>query len=141
MIVLLLVFTLQIGVKAIRGDLNDGDLIRDLASQSDVVFHTATSDHLPSAEAILEGIKQRANRGPYGHLIIETCDLTKTFNLSLGLQTIYLHQSGTALLGDGSSERANPQIFSDSDTAAIDALPANAPHRSIDLGRTQVPFS
>ncbi|KAI9662941.1 MAG: hypothetical protein M1821_007988 [Bathelium mastoideum] len=100
------------GVKAVKGDLEDVELIQDLASESDVVFHTATADHLASAEAILEGIRIRNRKGQ---------------------QSIYLHQSGASVLSDGTSNIANPKVVSDNDTSVIDALPGRAPHRSIDL--------
>lgn len=49
-----------------KGDLDDRQLISKLAAESDVVFHTATADHLSSAEAILAGVKQRAADGTRG---------------------------------------------------------------------------
>lgn len=51
------------GVQAQIGDLNDKDIISKLAKESDIVFHTATADHLPSAEAILDGVQKRAAEG------------------------------------------------------------------------------
>jgi hypothetical protein len=53
----------MLGIRAVNGDLDDHRLISKLAAESDVVFHTATADHLPSAEAILAGVKQRAADG------------------------------------------------------------------------------
>lgn len=50
-------------MKAVLGDLNDSKLIQKLSAQSDVVFHTATADHLESAQAILAGIEERASQG------------------------------------------------------------------------------
>ena len=52
-----------LGIRTVKGDLDDRHLIANLAAENDVVFHTATADHLPSAEAILEGVKQRAADG------------------------------------------------------------------------------
>jgi D-arabinose 1-dehydrogenase-like Zn-dependent alcohol dehydrogenase len=45
-----------IGVSPVIGTLEDEDLITTQSSVSDVVIHTATVDHLPSAEAILRGV-------------------------------------------------------------------------------------
>ncbi|KAK2609184.1 hypothetical protein QQS21_002266 [Conoideocrella luteorostrata] len=107
----------QDGVKAVLGDLDDAKTITQLSSQSDVVFHTATADHLVSAQAILDGIEQRANQGK---------------------RTIYLHQSGTSVLSDASpGNNINNEVFSDKTAAQIDTVADNAPHRKIDLAILQ----
>lgn len=49
--------------------MNDSKLIQRLSAESDIVFHTATADHLESAQAILVGIEERANQGPYSYQI------------------------------------------------------------------------
>ena len=53
----------NIGVKTVLGDLDNSELIQKQAAQSDIVFHTATADHLASAQAILKGIEERASQG------------------------------------------------------------------------------
>lgn len=60
------------GAKTVLGTLDDTNLIEQLAAQSDVVFHTATSDHLASAQAILRGIAKRASQGMH----TSTSDIT-----------------------------------------------------------------
>ncbi|OAQ69775.1 NAD dependent epimerase/dehydratase family protein [Pochonia chlamydosporia 170] len=103
----------QDGVKAVLGDLNDSKLIQKLSAQSDVVFHTATADHLESAQAILAGIEERASQGK---------------------KTIYLHQSGASVLSDASpGNNVNDEVFSDKTPAQVDTLADTAPHRKIDL--------
>ncbi|KAK0755719.1 hypothetical protein N5P37_011728 [Trichoderma harzianum] len=101
------------GANTVLGSLDDTNLIEQLAAQSDVVFHTATSDHLASAQAILRGIAKRASQGKH---------------------TIYLHQSGASCLSDQSAgNNPNNEVYSDSTTAQIDTLSPTAPHRKIDL--------
>lgn len=101
------------GAKAVLGDLHDKPLIARETAKADVVFHTATADDLPSVEAVLDGVKQRAAEGR---------------------PTIYIHTSGTSVLDDGAKGAFKGEIvYDDKNPAAIDALPDNAPHRPIDL--------
>ncbi|KAM0720479.1 hypothetical protein Q7P37_004615 [Cladosporium fusiforme] len=44
-----------IGVSPLMGTLEDSDAITKQSKKSDVIIHTATADHVPSALAILEG--------------------------------------------------------------------------------------
>lgn len=67
----------QLGVHTLY---NKPIILRQVAA-SDIVFYTATADHLPSVEAILDGIRRRARRGQ---------------------QTIYIHTNGATVLGDTS---------------------------------------
>lgn len=81
--------------------------------QRQIVIHTATADHLPSVEAVLDGIKQRASKGQ---------------------STIFIHTSGTSVLDDNAlGAFKSDKVYSDTDPDAINALPDNAPHRQIDL--------
>ena len=101
------------GIRTVIATLDDKDSIQEQVAVSDIVFHTATADHLPSAQAVLAGIKQRASQGK---------------------QTIYIHTSGTSLLSDDSAGSfKNDKIFDDEKPEDIDALPDTAPHRQIDL--------
>lgn len=101
------------GASALYGDLNDHDLIAKHTAESDITIHTATADHLPSAKAILDGVKQRAAKGE---------------------MSIYVHTSGTSLLDDNAlGEFKSQKIYYDNKPEQIDALPDSAPHRSIDL--------
>ncbi len=101
------------GAKAITGDLNDFDLIAGETAKHDITMHTATADHLPSARAVLEGIRRRAKEGK---------------------EAIYIHTSGTSVLDDGShGEFKSDKIYYDNKPEDIDALANDAPHRPIDL--------
>ncbi|KAG4218486.1 hypothetical protein PC116_g33034, partial [Phytophthora cactorum] len=97
----------------VLGDLNDKALITKHALSHDIVVHTATADHLPSVEAILEAVKQRAEKGQ---------------------STIYIHTSGTSLLDDGAAGAyKGEKVYHDNVVSEIDSVPDNAPHRQIDL--------
>ena len=101
------------GATPIFGDLDDRALITSETAKVDIVLHTATADHLPSAEAILDGVRQRA---------------------AAGKSTIYIHTSGTSVLDDSAKGAyLGDRTYPDDDPTAIDALADNAPHRPIDL--------
>ncbi|KAF9634960.1 NAD-dependent epimerase/dehydratase [Lasiodiplodia theobromae] len=103
--------------RAVLGDLHNADLIAQETTNADIVIHTATADDLPSATAVLTGIRRRA---------------------AIGRRTIYIHTSGTGVLDDGAAGAfSSSTIYADDDPAAIDALPDTAPHRAIDLAVTQ----
>ncbi|KAI1619858.1 hypothetical protein EDD37DRAFT_570317 [Exophiala viscosa] len=101
------------GANAVVSDLDDNITIKRLTIENDIVFHTATADHQPSAEAICAGVAERANQGK---------------------STIYIHTSGTSVLDDKSQGAfENDKIYYDNKREDIDALPDSAPHRKIDL--------
>ncbi|OMP86686.1 hypothetical protein BK809_0003859 [Diplodia seriata] len=101
------------GAQVVFGDLDDQPLITKHAANSDIVIHTATADHLASAEAVLAGVRQRA---------------------AAGQSTIYIHTSGTSLLDDQAlGAYKGDKIYTDADAATIDGLPDTQPHRFVDL--------
>ncbi|KAK4942746.1 hypothetical protein LTR10_017506 [Elasticomyces elasticus] len=101
------------GVSTVFGTLSDSETITKQTIASDIVFHIATADDLPSVQAVIEGVKSRAQAGK---------------------PTIYIHTSGTSLIGDKSAGQYKAdKIFSDNHPQDIDALPDTAPHRQIDL--------
>ncbi|KAK5083539.1 hypothetical protein LTR05_006042 [Lithohypha guttulata] len=101
------------GATPVMGSLEDKELITKNTVENDIVFHIATADDLPSAVAILDGVKQRAEQG---------------------LSTIYIHTSGTSVLGDG-TEGGEPteKVYHDNRREEVDSVSDNAPHRQIDL--------
>lgn len=101
------------GATAVKGTLDDKELITKQTFEHDIVFHTATADHVPSAVAILDGIKDRATKG---------------------LSTIYIHTSGTSVLDDNAQGgEKSDKVYYDNKREEIDSVPDNAPHREIDL--------
>lgn len=106
------------GASVVMGDLNDKATITEQTMQHDIVIHTATADHLPSAEAVLDGVKQRDNNGQ---------------------MTIYIHTSGTSVLDDGAAgtNKSDRRIYHDNVPGEVDSVPDNAPHREIDLAITK----
>lgn len=103
----------QSGAKTALGSLDDNDIITKHTVASDIVLHTATADHLPSVEAVIAGIEQRASQGK---------------------PTIFVHTSGTSCLSDDAKGNyKGDKIFHDDKPQEIDALPDSASHRLIDL--------
>jgi nucleoside-diphosphate-sugar epimerase len=103
----------QSGAEAVIGDLHDAKLIAEQVSKNDIVFHTATADDLPSVQAVLQGVHQKADRGE---------------------PIIYIHTSGTSLLDDQAhGSFKSDKIYHDNKQEEIDSLSDNAPHRQIDL--------
>ncbi|GAA5978384.1 hypothetical protein JCM10908_004335 [Rhodotorula pacifica] len=105
----------QAGVEIVIGTLDSVDLIREHASESDVVFACASTSHMPSAEAILEGFKlRRKQRRRVGILI---------------------HTSGTGIFATGDARGLPPsskdKSYSDLDVAAIEALGTAHPQRKV----------
>lgn len=102
------------GATPVIGSLDDKSVITTHTAQSDIVIHTAGADDLPSVEAIIDGLKERAKKG---------------------LTSIYMHNSGAAVFDDGAAgEHTTKTIYKDDDAETIDAaLPDSAPHRNIDL--------
>lgn len=103
----------KLGSKTVLGSLDDGDVIRNAAAAADIVIHTASADHKPSAISILEGIEERAKSGK---------------------RSIYIHTSGCSLITDKSNgEYVSEKIYEDDKPETIDSVADDAPHRSIDL--------
>jgi len=100
-----------LGVRPVVGTLNDAALLIEEASKADIVIHTAdSSDHAPSAKAILETLGKRDDK------------------------PIYIHISGTGtLIDDARGEYATNVIYSDVNPAQINSVPDNAFHRDIEL--------
>lgn len=100
-------------IKILHGDYDARDLISQAAEAADIVVHCGDSDHEPSLNAIIAGMKKK--RVP-GHLI---------------------HLSGTGIVSDWADEtylgQLNPKIWSDTDAACLNeirSLPATALHRN-----------
>jgi nucleoside-diphosphate-sugar epimerase len=105
-------------VAAVLGDLKDKASITKHTLENDIIFHTATADDLPSVEAILDGVQQRAAKG---------------------LPTIFIHTSGTSVFNDNSQGAyKSSKIYHDNVVSEIDSVADNAPHRQIDLTIRQV---
>jgi len=103
----------KLGSKTVRGSLDDGDIIRNAAAAADIVIHTASADHKPSALSILDGIGERAKSGK---------------------SSIYIHTSGCSAITDNSNgEYASEKIYEDDKPETVDSIADDAPHRSIDL--------
>ena len=81
-----------IGVLGVHGDLNDRELIIEQAKVADAVINAASSDHRGAVEAILEALA--------------------------GTNKVFLHTSGSSIVGDASGGEGTEQIYFE------DTLPA-----------------
>lgn len=101
------------GVKTVIGTLSDLELLTTQAAQHEITINTASSDDLPSVEAILSGVRQRVHAG---------------------LPTIYLHTSGAGILDDGAlGKYKTDNIYRDDAPGDIDNLSPTAIHRHVDV--------
>ncbi|CAD0083824.1 unnamed protein product [Aureobasidium vineae] len=100
-------------VDVVMGTIDDSDLITQQTALHDIVIHTATADHLPSVQAVIKGIEQRAAGDKH---------------------TFYIHTSGCSFLSDDShGEHGSDKIYTDTNPADLDARPESSSHREIDL--------
>lgn len=101
------------GATPVYGDLNDKQSITEQTLKHEIIIHTATADHLPSVQAVLDGVRQRAAKN---------------------LPTTYIHTSGTSVLDDGAlGSSKSDKIYHDNIRSEVDSVPDTAPHREIDL--------
>lgn len=102
-----------LGVKVVKGSLDDVETIKHTAYQHDVVINTADCDHLESAQAIVKAIQQQYK--------------------DTGKKIIYIHTSGTALVAeDTKGNSTSTKIYDDCNEKEISEIPATNPHRHVD---------
>lgn len=96
----------QSGIEPVMGNLDDTDLLIQLARSSDAVINTANADHLGSVQALLEGLK--------------------------GSGKPLLHTSGSSVVGDDArGEYCSPHVFDEQTPWVIN--PFKQARRDIDL--------
>ncbi|KAF9042759.1 NAD(P)-binding protein [Hymenopellis radicata] len=101
------------GVRAIVADLDDINVVKEAASNADVILHTANADHPKGAQALVDGLEEH---------------YTKT-----GKKGVLIHSSGTgALADDARGQYASDKIYEDLDCADIRAIPITYVHRATD---------
>jgi len=101
------------GVKTVLGDLNSPNL-PDIASQFDVVLHTASSDHPAGAAALATGLEQRAKTSP-------------------ARKPLLIHTSGTGVLCDAAYGKfASDVVYTDEEMSVYHKLPPTAWHKNVD---------
>ncbi len=96
----------QLGIEAVMGTLDDGELLADAARSADAVINAASSDHRPCVEALISGLK--------------------------GSGKALIHTSGSSVIGDNAKgNTASDRVFSDYDE--LDVAPLKRERRDIDL--------
>ncbi|KAJ7158829.1 hypothetical protein C8R46DRAFT_1110467 [Mycena filopes] len=99
---------------AIVGSNSDLKLLRNLASDADVVFACADADDLPAAKAILGGMRDRHS--------------------DTRVAPVLIHTSGTGVLSDhADGMHSSPTVYSDLNIAQLETLSPDQPHRNVDL--------
>jgi nucleoside-diphosphate-sugar epimerase len=88
----------KIGVTAITGNLNDRELLIAQAQAADAVINAASSDNRAAVEALIDGLS--------------------------GTGKIFLHTSGSSIVGDASGGEGTDKIYHE------DALPAPTPDKA-----------
>jgi len=100
------------GVETVIGELDTPNLL-DIASDFDVVIHTASSDHPAGAQAIAAGLEKRAKTS--------------------ARKPIFIHTSGTGVLCDRAFGKfASEKVYSDDDMSSYYSLPPTAWHKNVD---------
>ncbi|CAA7267190.1 unnamed protein product [Cyclocybe aegerita] len=107
-----------LGVDTVIGSYADEDLpiLTQAASKADVVFTAVDADSLPPVRAILDGLKLKYEASGRAPILIHTSGTGLLLNLNeaRGLHSEHIH-------------------YSDLETEKLDALPATALHRNVDI--------
>ncbi|KAI8076753.1 uncharacterized protein BX664DRAFT_343837 [Halteromyces radiatus] len=105
----------QAGIRTVIGSLEDSKLIEDLVFEHDVTITAANCDSLTEAQAVVKGMQRKHDLGQRGLLVQTTGSGVVTTTLS-----------------DGHAMKEENNVFSDLDTARLNALPDTQPHRHVD---------
>lgn len=104
--------TARSDVRTVLASLDDCIIIEDVVVSNDIVIHAASSRHLPSVEAVLAGLRRRAEAGN---------------------ETIYIHTSGATYLADDSAGSLRGYtVLDDERPGEIESLLAKE-SRAVDL--------
>ncbi|ORX91089.1 NAD-P-binding protein [Basidiobolus meristosporus CBS 931.73] len=96
----------KLGVTPIYGSLQDLDVLFEASKAADAVVHTANADDLPSAQAIVKGLKAKNDK-----------------------KAVLVHTSGTGVL---TWDHDNMDPYDDEDMARIHSIPLQALHKDVD---------
>ncbi|KAH9939261.1 NAD(P)-binding protein [Epithele typhae] len=104
----------EFGIKPLVGSLEDVDKIMAASEAANVVFNMADCDDIPSAQAILAGMKIRHEK--------------------TGEIPILIHTSGTGMLLEDSRGAARPDaiVYDDMNMEHVKSIPPDAIHRPVD---------
>lgn len=98
-------------VKTVIGCLDDLDVIEKEVQAADIVINTANVDHVPSAQVMANALEKKTQK------------------------TIFIHTSGTSVVGDKLDPSKGPSLTVYSDVSSIDdinSLDDSQPHRPVD---------
>jgi len=106
----------KLGLKAIQGDLESSDLLREQCAAADIVMSNANADHEKSVDAMIEGMKKHKDQ--------------------TGKTSVFIHVSGTGVIvvdAKGRAPKPEDPVYNDNDADQIETIPDDAPHRVVDL--------
>ncbi|ABN68733.1 dehydrogenase [Scheffersomyces stipitis CBS 6054] len=98
-------------ISTVIGSLDDVDFIKQQVEANDIIINTANVDHVPSAQAVSDALVASKDK------------------------KIYIHTSGTSILGDGLSpdKGDSHKVYSDKYSIdEINSFPDTQPHRPVD---------
>uniref|UniRef100_A0A8H8CEH7 NmrA-like domain-containing protein n=1 Tax=Psilocybe cubensis TaxID=181762 RepID=A0A8H8CEH7_PSICU len=124
----------NLGVESIIGSYEADDLsfLTDAASRADVVFAIANSDHLPSARAILHGMKRKFKQSGKAPVLIHTSGTGISIPF-LGEFRLKANLFQAIVMDDSRGLTSEHMIFSDLDVEKLNLLPETALHRNVDI--------
>eukprot|EP01119_Soliformovum_irregulare_P004630 TRINITY_DN15695_c0_g1_i1.p1 TRINITY_DN15695_c0_g1~~TRINITY_DN15695_c0_g1_i1.p1 ORF type:complete len:342 (+),score=99.57 TRINITY_DN15695_c0_g1_i1:41-1027(+) len=103
----------SLNVEPVLGSLDDTEIIKKSSAAADIVIHTANVDHDTSAQAIIDGLRQRGSKD--------------------GRKPILIHTSGTAVLNDEPLGDRSETFRTEADLGNPNgSIALNAPHRNVD---------
>lgn len=101
------------GAKTVFGTLESLELLTTQSAKHEIIINTASCDDLPSVQAILAGVRRRADAGQ---------------------PVTYLHTSGTGALQDTAKGMyKNEKVYRDDQPAEIHEIPITSMHRHVDI--------
>ncbi|CUM68117.1 uncharacterized protein PRCAT00005834001 [Priceomyces carsonii] len=95
----------------ILGTLDNSEILEKQANECDIIINTADVDHVPSAQVFYDTLVKKSK------------------------PTIFIHTSGTSVLGDGLAKDKKPstKVYSDAKNIdEINSLDSKQPHRPVD---------
>lgn len=98
-------------IQTVVGTLDDLHIIGDQVDLADIIINTANVDHVPSAQVMANALVKKTKK------------------------TIFIHTSGTSVLGDPLDSQKGPstEVYSDlKSIAEINSLADKQPHRPVD---------
>jgi hypothetical protein len=110
-------------IDVIVGDKADLELINSTASKADIVISALDNNDVPLSRALIEGLEKRAQAGA-------------------SVKPVLISTSGTGVIGEGNDGNFREgSTVDDAKVEDIKAIPADRPHRAVDLESVEQQYS